>query len=74
MGTFIVLVVLGLIVFLIIRSMVKAKKNGKSISCGGDCKNCGGGCHQNRKNCGTWMTCIADFFDPKGGEKNGKLI
>ena len=45
MGTFIVLVVLGWIVFLIIRSMVKAKKNGKSISCGGDCKNCGGGCH-----------------------------
>ena len=45
MGTFIVLVVLGLIVFLIIRSMVKEKKNGKSISCGSDCKNCGGGCH-----------------------------
>ena len=45
MGTFIVLVVLGLIVFLIIRSMVKGKKSGKSISCGGDGENCGGGCH-----------------------------
>ena len=67
MGTFIVLVVLALIVFLIIRSMVKAKKNGKSISCGGDCKNCGGGCHQNRK-----MRYMDDmyriFFDLKGGE------
>ncbi len=43
MGTVIVLVVLGAIVALIIRSMIKDKKSGKS-SCGGDCSRCKG-CH-----------------------------
>lgn len=43
-GTVAVLVVLGIIVFFAIRSMYRDKKNGKSISCGGDCKNCRG-CH-----------------------------
>ena len=42
-GTFVVLVVLIGIVALIIRSMVRDKKNGKSIQCGGDCGHCGGG-------------------------------
>jgi hypothetical protein len=32
-------------VALIVRSMVRDKKAGKSIQCGGDCKNCGGHCH-----------------------------
>ncbi|MGN0291399.1 MAG: FeoB-associated Cys-rich membrane protein [Lachnospiraceae bacterium] len=40
--------VVGLIVFgavaLIIRSMVRDKKNGKSLQCGCDCKHCGGHC------------------------------
>jgi hypothetical protein len=45
MGTVIVLLILAGIVALIIRSMVKDKKAGKSIQCGGDCKNCGGHCH-----------------------------
>jgi hypothetical protein len=45
MGTFIVGVILLAIVALIIRSMVKDKKAGKSIQCGGDCKHCGGHCH-----------------------------
>ena len=45
MGTIIVLIVLAIIVALIIRSMVKDKKAGKSLQCGGDCKNCGGHCH-----------------------------
>ncbi len=45
MGTLIVGAVLVGIVGLIIRSMIKDKKAGKSLSCGGDCKNCGGHCH-----------------------------
>ena len=45
MGTNIVLIVLAIIVALIIRSMVKDKKAGKSLQCGGDCSKCGGHCH-----------------------------
>ncbi|MDD6213098.1 MAG: FeoB-associated Cys-rich membrane protein [Clostridiales bacterium] len=45
MGTFVVLIILAFVVFLAIRSMIKSKKAGKSISCGGDCKHCGGHCH-----------------------------
>lgn len=46
MGTAIVLLILAGVVGLVIRSMVKDKKAGKSIQCGGDCKHCGGGhCH-----------------------------
>ena len=45
MGTAITGVVVLEIVVLIIRSMVKDKRNGKSIQCGGDCKHCGGHCH-----------------------------
>lgn len=43
MGTLIVLVALGAVVALIVRSIVKDKKSGKS-SCGGDCSKCKG-CH-----------------------------
>lgn len=46
-GTIIVLVVIGAIVGLIIRSMVKDKKAGKSLQCGMNCKNCSGHCGQN---------------------------
>ncbi|MGN0151739.1 MAG: FeoB-associated Cys-rich membrane protein [Wujia sp.] len=45
-GTFIVLLVLLVLVALIIRSMVRDKKNGKSLQCGGDCGHCGCHCHQ----------------------------
>ncbi len=45
MGTFIVLAIVAVAIFFAVKSMVKDKKNGKSISCGGDCKHCGGGCH-----------------------------
>ena len=45
MGTIIVLIVLAIIVALIIRSMVKDKKAGKSLQCGGDWSKCGGHCH-----------------------------
>ena len=45
MGTIIVLMVLAIIIALIIRSMVKDKKAGKSLQCGGDCSKCGGHCH-----------------------------
>lgn len=45
MGTVIVgIVVLG-IAALAVRSMIRDKKAGKSLQCGGDCKNCRGHCH-----------------------------
>lgn len=44
MGTAIVLVILAGIITLAVMSMVKDKKNGKSLQCGGDCKHCGGHC------------------------------
>lgn len=45
MGTVIVLVILVVIVGLIVRSMIRDKRNGKSIQCGGSCSGCGGHCH-----------------------------
>lgn len=45
MATFLVGVVLAGIVALIIRSMIRDKKSGKSLQCGGDCRKCGGHCH-----------------------------
>ena len=44
MGTFDVGAILGIVVCLIVGSMIHDKKNGKSLQCGGDCKNCGGHC------------------------------
>lgn len=45
MGTVLVgAVVLG-VVALVIRSMVKDKKKGRTLQCGGDCSHCGGHCH-----------------------------
>ncbi len=41
-GTLIVILVLIAVVALVIRSMVRDKKAGKWLQCGGDCKNCGG--------------------------------
>lgn len=45
MGTWVVGTILAIAVGLAIRSMVRDKKKGKSIQCGGDCSHCGGGCH-----------------------------
>ncbi len=45
MGTAVTGLVLAGIVALVIRSMVRDRKNGKSIRCGGDCRHCGGHCH-----------------------------
>ena len=44
MGTVVVGAVLVGVVALIVRSMVKDNKNGKSLQCGGDCAHCGGHC------------------------------
>ena len=44
-GTFIVLVILVIVVCISVRSMIKDKKKGKSLQCGGDCSKCGGHCH-----------------------------
>ena len=44
MGTVITAAVLAGIVALIIRSMIRDKKNGKSLQCGCDCKHCSGHC------------------------------
>ena len=40
-----VVIVLIILVALALRSMVRDKKNGKSLQCGGDCSKCGGHCH-----------------------------
>ncbi len=45
MGTAIVLGALLVIVFCIIRGMVKAKAKGKSLTCGCDCSKCSGHCN-----------------------------
>ncbi|MEE0420738.1 MAG: FeoB-associated Cys-rich membrane protein [Lachnospiraceae bacterium] len=45
MGTWIVGLILSAAVVFIVRGMVRDKKQGKSIQCGGDCKHCGGHCH-----------------------------
>ena len=44
MGTVIVGVVIAAMVAAAVISMVRDKKNGKSIQCGWDCKHCGGHC------------------------------
>lgn len=44
-GTAFVGIIILAIVGLIIWSMIRDKKNGKSIQCGGDCKHCGGHCN-----------------------------
>lgn len=44
MGTVVVLAILAGVVALIVRKMIKDKKNGKSIQCCGDCSHCGGHC------------------------------
>lgn len=45
MGTLVVGIILLVIVGVVIKSMIKDKKAGKSIQCGGECKHCGGHCH-----------------------------
>lgn len=45
MGTVIVSAVLILIVGWIIRNMIRDRKNGKSIQCGGGCSGCSGHCY-----------------------------
>lgn len=45
MGTIIVLGILFITVIAIIASMVRDKKKGKSLQCGGDCSHCSGHCH-----------------------------
>lgn len=45
MGTAIVAVILLIVIGLVIRSMVRDKRSGKSLQCGGDCSRCGGHCH-----------------------------
>lgn len=44
MGTIITLAIVFIAVFWAVRSIVRDKKNGKSIHCGGDCSHCGGHC------------------------------
>lgn len=44
MGTVITLAILLAVTGLAVRSMVRDKKSGKSLQCGGDCSKCKG-CH-----------------------------
>lgn len=46
MGTAVVFVLLVGVVGMIIRSMIKDKKAGKSLQCGQDCSHCSGCCHK----------------------------
>jgi len=52
MGTFFVTLILLFIIFLIIFSLVKAKRNGRHPSCGGNCASCAGACncHSEKRN------------------------
>ena len=52
-GTILITFVLAIIVVLIVRSLVKDRKQGKS-SCGGNCGHCpmGGSCHEGGKHHG----------------------
>lgn len=45
LGTLIVAGILILVIGLAVFSMIRDKKNGKSLQCGFDCKKCGGHCH-----------------------------
>ncbi len=45
MGTAIAGLAVIAVIWLAVRSMVKDKKSGKSLQCGGDCSHCGGHCH-----------------------------
>lgn len=45
MGTMIVGGILLAVIALVFAVMVRDRKNGKSIQCGGDCRHCGGRCH-----------------------------
>ncbi|MCI9297038.1 MAG: FeoB-associated Cys-rich membrane protein [Lachnospiraceae bacterium] len=45
MGTIIIGLLLAGAAALAIRSMVRDRKAGKSLQCGGDCSRCGGHCH-----------------------------
>lgn len=44
MGTVITAAALAGLVALIVRSMIRDRKSGKSLQCGCDCKHCGGHC------------------------------
>lgn len=46
MGTSIVGAALFIVVYCIVRKMLKDKKKGISLQCGCDCSKCGGGCHR----------------------------
>ena len=45
MGTAVVGLLLIIVVSQVICSMIRDKKNGKSLQCGCDCKHCSGHCH-----------------------------
>ncbi len=45
LGTAVVGGVLFVVITGIVASMVRDKKAGKSLQCGGDCSKCRGGCH-----------------------------
>ncbi|MCI9428531.1 MAG: FeoB-associated Cys-rich membrane protein [Lachnospiraceae bacterium] len=46
MGTVITGLILAGIIALIVRNMVRDKKNGKSLQCGCNCKHCSGHCEK----------------------------
>lgn len=49
LGTIVVVGILICVIGLAIFSMIRDKRNGKSLQCGCDCKKCGGHCHNGQK-------------------------
>ncbi len=45
MGTLIVAAAVFAAAALALRSMIRSRRNGKSLQCGGDCGKCRGHCH-----------------------------
>jgi len=44
LGTILVLIILLAVIALVIHSMIRDRKAGKSVICGGSCGSCGGCC------------------------------
>ncbi len=45
MANIVIIIILITSIALVIKSMIKRKKQGKSLGCGGNCENCAGTCN-----------------------------
>lgn len=51
-GSLAVGLVLAVLVGIVVLKMVRDKRAGKSVICGGDCSGCGGACHSVKQSAG----------------------